>query len=78
MYVDPAVEPMFCEDSYGYRPNKSALEAIAVTRKRCWRYDYVIELDVKELFCDGISERELLGNTVSPSLQSIRKNKKYL
>ena len=59
MYVDPAVEPMFCEDSYGYRPNKSALEAIAVTRKRCWRYDYVIELDVKELFCDGISEREL-------------------
>ena len=59
MYIEPAVEPMFCEDSYGYRPNKSAIEAIAVTRKRCWRYDYVIELDVKELFCDGISEREL-------------------
>ena len=59
MYVDPAVEPMFCEDSYGYRPNKSALEAIAVTRKRCWRYDYVIELDVKGLF-DNINHELLM------------------
>ena len=50
MYVEKAVEPMFCEDSYGYRPNKSALDAIEMTRKRCWKYDYVIELDVKGLF----------------------------
>lgn len=41
---------MFCDDSYGYRPNKSALDAIEMTRKRSWHYDYVIELDVKGLF----------------------------
>lgn len=39
MYVEQAVEPMFCEDSYGCRQNKSALDAIEVTRKRCWKYD---------------------------------------
>lgn len=43
MYVEPVVEPMFCNDSYGYRPNKSAIDAIATARKRCWRYDYVID-----------------------------------
>lgn len=62
MYVEPLVEPMFCDDSYGYRPNKSALDAIAVTRKRCWKYDYVIELDVKGLF-DNI-DHELLMKVV--------------
>ena len=36
---EPEVEPHFLDDSYGYRPNKSALDAIDVTRKRCWRYD---------------------------------------
>lgn len=50
MYVEPVVEPIFHEDSYGYRPNKSALDAVAKTRERCWRYDYAIELDVKGLF----------------------------
>lgn len=44
MYVERAVEPLFCDDSYGYRLNKSALDAVEMTRKRCWRYDYVIEL----------------------------------
>lgn len=62
MYVERAVEPMFCEDSYGYRPNKSALDAVEMTRKRCWRYDYVIELDVKGLF-DNI-DHELLMRVV--------------
>lgn len=62
MYVEPVVEPMFCDDSYGYRPNKSALDAIAMTRKRCWKYDYVIELDVKGLF-DNI-DHELLMKVV--------------
>lgn len=61
-YVERAVEPMFCDDSYGYRPNKSALDAIEMTRKRCWRYDYVIELDVKGLF-DNI-DHELLMRVV--------------
>lgn len=63
MYVEPVVEPMFCEDSYGYRPNKSAIDAVATARKRCWRYDYVIELDVKGLF-DNI-DHELLMKVVN-------------
>lgn len=62
MYVERAVDPIFCDDSYGYRPNRSALDAIGMTRKRCWRYDYVIELDVKGLF-DNI-DHELLMRVV--------------
>ncbi len=49
-YLEPLVDPYFHEDSYGYRPNKSALEAVGVTRKRCWRYDWVIDLDIKGFF----------------------------
>src|ERR1700740_2301439 len=41
------LEPIFLPDSYGYRPGKSALDAIAATRERCWRYDWVLEFDVK-------------------------------
>ena len=62
MYVERAVEPIFCDDSYGYRPNKSALDAVGMTRKRCWCYYYVIELDVKGLF-DNI-DHELLMRVV--------------
>lgn len=47
---EPCVEPHFHKDSYGYRPSKSALEAIGVTRQRCWTYDYVLEFDIKGLF----------------------------
>ena len=50
MVVEPLVEPFFHEDSYGYRPNKSATDAIGVARKRCWRYDWVIDLDIKGFF----------------------------
>jgi RNA-directed DNA polymerase len=50
MMLEPAVEPIFLPDSYGYRPGKSALDAVAVTRKRCWRYDWVVEFDIKGLF----------------------------
>src|ERR1700678_3150380 len=42
MYLEPLVEPHFHEDSYGYRPKKSAIQAIDVTRKRCWRYDWLL------------------------------------
>lgn len=62
-YLEPQVEPIFHEDSYGYRPNKSALEAVGTTRKRCWKYDYVLELDVKGLF-DNI-DHELLMRVVN-------------
>jgi RNA-directed DNA polymerase len=50
MYLEPLVEPHFHPDSYGYRPGKSALDAVGVTRKRCWRKDWVIDLDIKGFF----------------------------
>lgn len=40
---EPCVEPYFHPDSYGYRPNKSALDAVGVTRQRCWQYDWTLE-----------------------------------
>lgn len=60
MYFEPEVEPYFLADSYGYRPKKSALDAVAVTRQRCWRYDWLLEFDIKGLF-DNISHELLLG-----------------
>lgn len=48
--IEPLVEPHFLKDSYGYRPNKSALDAIGVTRQRCWEYDWLVEFDIKGLF----------------------------
>ena len=61
MYFEPLVEPYFHQDSYGYRPNKSALDAVAITRQRCWRYDWVLEFDIKGLF-DNI-DHELLNES---------------
>ena len=56
---EPCVEPYFLPDSYGYRPNKSALDAIGITRKRCWDYDWVLEFDIRGLF-DNISQELLM------------------
>jgi len=50
LVFEPKVEPHFHEDSYGYRPGRSAHQAIAVTRKRCWWHDWVLEFDIKGLF----------------------------
>ncbi len=47
---EPLVEPIFHPDSYGYRPGRSAHDALAQTRTRCWRYDWVLEFDIKGLF----------------------------
>ena len=44
---EPAVEAIFLPDSYGYRPGKSALDAVGVTRERCWQYDWVLEFDIR-------------------------------
>ncbi len=41
------MEPMFHPDSYGYRPRRSALDAVAVTRQRCWSKDWVLDLDIR-------------------------------
>ena len=62
LYFEPIVEPHFHEDSYGYRPRKSAIQAVGVTRKRCWRYDWVLEFDIRGLF-DNI-DHELLMRAV--------------
>jgi len=50
MLVEPLVEPYFHEDSYGYRPRKSATDAVGMARKRCWRNDWVVDLDIKGFF----------------------------
>jgi len=57
--IEPILDPIFLADSYGYRPHKSALDAVGVTRKRCWRYDWVLEFDIKGLF-DNIDHELLL------------------
>ncbi len=49
-YLEPILEEHFHPDSYGYRPKKSAIEAIGVARQRCWRYDWVLDLDLKGFF----------------------------
>jgi len=62
IYFEPNVEPFFHPDSYGYRPGKSIIHALAATRQRCWRYDWVLEFDIKGLF-DNI-DHELLMKAV--------------
>jgi len=57
--IEPELEPIFLADSYGYRPKKSALDAVGVTRQRCWKYDWVLEFDIKGLF-DNINHELLL------------------
>lgn len=62
LYLEPKWEPLFHPDSYGYRPNRSAHDAIAVTRQRCWQSDWVVEFDIKGAF-DNI-DHELLIKAV--------------
>ena len=50
LHFEPLVEPYFHKDSYAYRPKKSAIQAVGVTRERCWRYDWLLEFDIKGLF----------------------------
>jgi group II intron reverse transcriptase/maturase len=57
--IEPGLEQIFLADSYGYRPGKSALDAVGVTRERCWKYDWVLEFDIKGLF-DNIDHELLL------------------
>ncbi len=60
---EPLVEAHFHPDSYGYRPSRSALDAVGITRQRCWQYDWVLEFDIKGLF-DNI-DHELLMKAVT-------------
>jgi group II intron reverse transcriptase/maturase len=59
LVIEPILDPIFLADSYAYRPNKSALDAVGATRKRCWKYDWVLEFDIKGLF-DNIDHELLL------------------
>lgn len=67
LYFEPSVEPFFHVDSYGYRPKKSAIQAIEITRKRCWKYNWVLEFDIKGLF-DNI-DHDLLMRAVEKHTQ---------
>jgi group II intron reverse transcriptase/maturase len=57
--IEAKVEPIFHEDSYGYRRGKSALDAVGKARERCWQYNYVLEFDIKGLF-DNIDHKLLM------------------
>jgi RNA-directed DNA polymerase len=59
MYLEQVVEPIFHPDSYGYRPGRSALDAVGKCRERCWRNDWVIDLDVQAFF-DSVDHALLL------------------
>lgn len=59
MHLEPKVEPLFHPDSYGYRPFKSAHDAVGQARKRCWKYDWVLDLDIKGFF-DNIPHELLI------------------
>jgi RNA-directed DNA polymerase len=60
--LEPELEKHFHPDSYGYRPGKSALDAVGMARKRCWKSDWVLELDIKGFF-DNI-DHELMMRAV--------------
>jgi len=60
--LEPEIERHFLPDSYGYRPNKSALDAVGITRQRCWRYNWLVEYDIQGFF-DNL-DHELLMKAV--------------
>jgi len=66
-YLEPLLEPLFHADSYGYRPRRSAIDAVRMARQRCWRYDWIVDLDIKGFF-DSI-DRELLLRAVRKHTQ---------
>ena len=49
-YLEPILEPLFHVDSYGYRPGKSAIDAVRTARQRCWRSDWVLDIDIRGFF----------------------------
>jgi group II intron reverse transcriptase/maturase len=69
MVLEPKVEPVFHPDSYGYRPGRSAIDAVGMARKRCWRTDWVIDLDIKAFFESldhDLVERAVAHHTDNP------------
>lgn len=68
MHLEPCFEQHFDADSYGYRPGKSAIEAVAQCRQRCWKRQWVIDMDIKGFF-DNI-DHELLMKAVEKHVPS--------
>jgi RNA-directed DNA polymerase len=62
LLLEPVIDPVFHENSYAYRPNRSAHQAVEAARRRCWRYDWVLDLDIRKFF-DTI-DHELLMKAV--------------
>ena len=60
--LEPEVEPHFLPDSYGYRPKKSALDAVGITRQRCWQFNWLVEYDIQGFF-DNL-DHELLMKAI--------------
>ena len=58
-HLEPLLEPVFHEDSYGYRPNRSAIDAVRKARQRCWRFNWTLDIDIKGFF-DSIDHELLL------------------
>jgi RNA-directed DNA polymerase len=58
-YLEPILEPIFHEDSYGYRPGRSAIDAVRKARQLCWQYDWLLDVDVRSYF-DSIDWELLL------------------
>lgn len=48
--LEPSLELIFHKDSYGYRPGKSAIEALLCVRERCWKLNWVVDIDIKGYF----------------------------
>lgn len=67
MTLEPLLEPVFHQDSYGYRPGRSAHDAVALVRQRCWKYDWVVEFDIRRFF-DSINH-ELLTRALRKHCQ---------
>ena len=63
LYLEPGVEPLFHADSYGYRPGRSGLDAVAICRQRCWKFDWIAEFDIRSFF-DSV-DHELMMRAVS-------------
>ena len=68
LLLEPQIDPMFHPNSYGYRPGRSAHDAIALVRRRSWDYDWVVEFDIKGLF-DNI-DHDLLMRALKKHCQT--------
>jgi len=74
-YLEPILEPLFHVDSYGYRPGKSVIDAVRTARQRCWRYDWVLDLDVRS-YCGDFY---LLSTRKKPAaMQRARCSRRWL